>query len=143
MGRVGGLPGRYRVVISLRTRRGRRSPLFLLSTDTVLPLSQVVQLYMGRWLIERLHWDLKVKLGLGDVRARSLRGICRYAAVCLLARGFLEWRAWAKTGASADSMIAPLRRARAERILRQTLRQARRGVKTQTILEQRARQLCA
>lgn len=141
-GAVEGLPSRCRVVWSLRKRRDR-TPLYLLSTDITLSLCEVVQLYAGRWLVELLHWNLKVNLGLNDFRVRSLRGIVRYAALCMVAQACLEWRAWNKAGTSAVDARNSLRRLRAERLLRDATRAARRGVTLRTILKSFAPLLAA
>ncbi len=141
-GRVEGLPSRCRVVWSLRKKRDR-NPLYLLSTDVTLSLSEVLQLYAGRWLVELLHWNLKVNLGLKDFRVRSLRGIVRYAAVCMMAQACLEWRAWGKPGTSPVDVRNSLRALRAERLLRASARAARRGVNIRTIIKTYAPLLAA
>lgn len=134
VGRLTGLRARMRVVFSLRDRGGHE-PLYLFSTDLSLSAAQIVQLYSGRWLVEILHWHLKVKLGLGDFRVRSLRGVGRYAVICLLAQALLEWGAWGREGVRPCDVIGQLRREHGERLLKQALRRAKRGVRTQTILE--------
>lgn len=134
VGRLEGLRARMRVVFSLRTRGGKE-PLYLLSTDLKLSVGQIVQLYSGRWLVELLHWQLKVKLGLGDFRVRSLRAVGRYAVICLLAQALLEWGTWKQEGVGPCEVIGQLRREHSQRLLKQALRRAKRGVSTRTIVE--------
>ncbi|MBI5155025.1 transposase [Candidatus Poribacteria bacterium] len=133
VGYVRGLPMRCRVLISLRKKRDK-SPFYLLSSDTTLPLQQVTQLYQGRWLVELLHWNLKVKLGFGQFRVTTLRGICRYATICILTQSLLESMSWLIPGATPTDAIHELRRARAEGHLRRAFARARKGVSIRTIL---------
>lgn len=95
----------------------------------------MVQHSAGRWLVELPHGNLKVNPGLNDFRVRSPRGIFRYAAVCMVAQGCVEWRAWNKVVTSpVDARNSP-RRLRAERLLRAVARAARRGVNILTLLK--------
>jgi hypothetical protein len=133
-GRIQGLASHWRVVFSLRNKK-EKNPFYLLTNDLTLSLAAVLQLYQGRWGIEVLHWNLKVKLGLGDFRVRSLVGICRWMVVCFVAQSVLQWKAFKSQSDSPCEAISTLRRQHAQMLISAAIRKARRRVRTKTILQ--------
>lgn len=131
-GLVEGVGQTCRVVISRGT--GRRAPVFyLLTTDLTLSLQEVMQIYSGRWRVELLHWDLKVKLGLEDFRVRNLEGLLRWITVEFLAVNLIRWMSVQQREGSGE-VLSRLRRERAEMLLRDAVRRAKKGTRPKTIL---------
>jgi hypothetical protein len=52
-------------------------PAFLLTTDLVSPVQELIQAYLDRWEIETLHRDLKTHLGLGQAQTWSQKSVPR------------------------------------------------------------------
>ena len=71
---------------------GDRYPEYFLCTDTSLSAQEALALYSGRWVVEVDHLYLKVRLGLGDFRLRSYKGVSRYFDLVCLTLAYLYWR---------------------------------------------------
>jgi len=71
---------------------GDKYPEYFLCTDTSLSAQQALALYTGRWVVEVDHLYLKIRLGLGDFRLRSYKGVSRYFDLVCLTLAYLYWR---------------------------------------------------
>ncbi|MFQ5632157.1 MAG: transposase [bacterium] len=71
---------------------GDRYPEYFLCTDTSLSAQEALALYTGRWVVEVDHLYLKIRLGLGDFRLRSYKGVTRYFDLVCLTLAYLYWR---------------------------------------------------
>lgn len=79
------------VIISKRHNRDR-FPEYFLCTDLSLDAESILNFYMKRWSCEVDHLYLKVYLGLGDFRMRSVEGISKYFALVFLTLAYLQFR---------------------------------------------------
>lgn len=71
---------------------GDKYPEYFLCTDTSLSAQEALALYTGRWVVEVDHLYLKIRLGLGDFRLRSYKGVSRYFDLVCLTLAYLYWR---------------------------------------------------
>ena len=70
---------------------GEKEPTkFWLSTlAETMPITQMIDLTMMRWRIERDYHELKQEVGLGHFEGRGWRGFHHHATMCIAAYGFL------------------------------------------------------
>lgn len=92
-GRLNGVPGYVRVLISQKGP-GARAPKYFLSTDTKLSAQEILRRYQKRWSQEVDYWYVKLQLGLGDFRLRSYEAISKWYAVVYLVLVYLYWQSY-------------------------------------------------
>jgi DDE superfamily endonuclease len=71
-----------------RTKRSRlyyRRSAFLLTTDSITPATQLLQVYLDRWEIEVNHRDEKTTLGVGQAQLWSPQSVARQPALVVAA----------------------------------------------------------
>jgi hypothetical protein len=73
-------------------RRVVRAQKILMTNDTRLTATDVVDLYDRRWQIELFFKELKSTLGFARHRFRQFTKVEGWAQVCLIAFAYLEWR---------------------------------------------------
>ncbi len=66
--------------LSFYSKINYREPAYMLCTDLVSPIEQLVQAAFDRWQIELNHRDEKDILGVGDAQVRSSRSVPRQPA---------------------------------------------------------------
>jgi hypothetical protein len=66
--------------LSKHGRTNYRDPVFLLTTDTVTEVVELIQAYFDRWQIEVNHRDEKELLGVGQAQVRSRESVPRHPA---------------------------------------------------------------
>jgi hypothetical protein len=66
--------------LSLHSKTNYREPAYLLCTDLVSPIEQLIQACFDRWQIEVNHRDEKDILGVGQAQVRSPRSVPRQPA---------------------------------------------------------------
>lgn len=80
--------------LAYRPAKGRpllyRDPIYLICSDTQLPLPRLVQTYLWRWQIEVGFRDQKSLLGSGEAQIRKAAAVARVPALIAAAYGFLQ-----------------------------------------------------
>jgi hypothetical protein len=137
-GRLRGVPGEVRLLISQKDR-GSQAPRYFLSTDTSLSCSEVLHRYQKRWAIETDYWRIKLDLGLGDYRVRSYEAVARWYAVVYLVLAYLYWHKYQQEEKhrhtiSLSEVLQGLRQAHQRAWLRQACGEAAAGVPVEQVL---------
>jgi hypothetical protein len=91
VGRLSKVPFDVRVMFSKRHPRAR-SWAYFLSTDLARSVVQTLRGYGGRWSCEVVNFYAKTRLGLADVRVRSVEAVDRYVVAVHLAWAYVEQR---------------------------------------------------
>jgi hypothetical protein len=91
VGRLSKVPFDVRVMFSKRHPRAR-SWAYFLSTDLARGVVQALRGYGGRWSCEVVNFYAKARLGLADVRVRSVEAVDRYVVAVHLAWAYVEQR---------------------------------------------------
>jgi DDE superfamily endonuclease len=91
VGRLSKVPFDVRVLFSKRHPRAR-SWAYFLSTDLARSVIQTLRGYGGRWSCEVVNFYAKTRLGLADVRVRSVEAVDRYVVAVHLAWAYVEQR---------------------------------------------------
>jgi len=91
VGRLSKVPFDVRVMFSKRHPRAR-SWAYFLSTDLARTVIQTLRGYGGRWSCEVVNFYVKTRLGLADVRVRSVEAVDRYVVAVHLAWAYVEQR---------------------------------------------------
>lgn len=122
-GRLQGVPGEVRILISQTGPGARRAPRYFLCTDMKLSVQEILRRYQNRWSQEVDYWHVKLQLGLGDFRLQSYEAIEKWYAVVYLALAFLYWQCYedrdtcGRTTGLSEVMLR-LREAHQEEVLR-------------------------
>jgi hypothetical protein len=79
--------------VGYRLRKGSellyRQPAYLICTDPVLPLDQLIQYYLWRWDVEVNHRDEKQIIGVGRAQVRSEQSVDRQPALAVASYAIL------------------------------------------------------
>lgn len=138
-GRLNGVPGNVRVLISQKGP-GARAPKYFLSTDTQLSAQEILRRYQQRWSQEVDYWYVKLQLGLGDFRLRGYEAISKWYAVVYLVLVYLYWQSYqtkkdhGKT-TSLSEVLARLREEHERAVLRAACEEVANGTPIEQVLE--------
>jgi len=138
-GRIRGVPGEVRVVISQRGP-GVRTPKYFLCTDTTLSAQAILTRYQQRWSQEVDYWYVKLQLGLADFRLQSYEAIAKWYAVVYLVLVYLYWQQYehqANQGASTSlsEVLARIRQDHQREVLRAACEEVARGASVEEVVE--------
>jgi DDE superfamily endonuclease len=89
-GRLRGVPGDVRVVLSQKGP-GQRTPKYFLCTDPTLSAQAILQHYQVRWSQEVDFWHVKLQLGLGDFRLQRYEAVEKWYTVVYFVFAYLYW----------------------------------------------------
>jgi len=137
-GRLRGVPGEVRVVISQRGP-GVRTPKYFLSTDLTLSAQEILRRYQHRWRQEVDYWYVKLQLGLGDFRLHSHEAIGKWYAVVYLVLVYLYWQSYETQEAhgkttSLSEVLARIREEHQRAVLRAACEEAASGTPVEEVL---------
>ncbi len=138
-GRLRGVPGEVRVLISQRGP-GVRTPKYFLSTDLTLSAQEILRRYQHRWSQEVDYWYVKLQLGLGDFRLRRHEAISKWYAVVYLVLVYLYWQSYEGQGrngkpTSLSAVLARLREEHQRAVLRAACEEAASGTPVEQVLQ--------
>jgi len=138
-GRLRGVPGEVRVLLSQRGP-GVRTPKYFLCTDLTLSAQEILKRYQHRWRQEVDYWYVKLQLGLGDFRLRKHEAISKWYAVVYLVLVYLYWQSYQCQGAhgktiSLSEVLARLRAEHQRAVLRAACEEAANGIPVEQVLE--------
>jgi hypothetical protein len=138
-GRLSGVPGEVRVLLSQRGP-GVRTPKYFLCTDLTLSAQEILSRYQHRWRQEVDYWYVKLQLGLGDFRLQSYEAIEKWYAVVYLVLAYLYWQSYEhkkKHGhaTSLSEVVARLREEHQREVLRTACEEAAQGTPVEEVLE--------
>jgi len=139
VGRLRGVPGAVRVVMSQRGP-GVRAPKYFLCTDLTLSAQEILRRYQHRWSQEVDYWYVKQELGLGDFRLQSYEAIERWYAVVYLVLGYLYWRSYEARDTqghtpSLSEVMAGIRHDHQREVLRAACEEVAAGTPVEAVLE--------
>jgi hypothetical protein len=139
VGRLRGVPGSVRVVMSQRGP-GVRAPRYFLCTDLTLYAQEILRRYQHRWSQEADYWYVKQELGLGDFQLQSYEAIERWYALVYLVLVYLYWRSYEARDAaghtpSLSEMMAGIRHDHQREVLRAACAEAAAGTPVEAVLE--------
>jgi hypothetical protein len=142
LGRIRGVPGTVRVVISQRGP-GVRTPKYFLCTDIKLRAQEILTRYQQRWSQEVDYWYVKLQLGLGDYRLQHFESIAKWYAVVYLVLVYLYWQRYeheARHGGSTSvsEVLARLRQDHQREVLRAACEEVARGAEVAEVVERYA-----
>jgi hypothetical protein len=137
-GRLRGVPGMVRVLLSQK-EPGVRTPKFFLCTDTTLSAQEILRRYQHRWRQEVDYWYVKLQLGLGDFRLRKHEAISKWYAVVYLVLVYLYWQSYECKGAQGKTttlseVLARLREEHQRAVLRAACEEAANGTPVEQVL---------
>jgi DDE superfamily endonuclease len=138
-GRMKGVPGEVRLIISQKDRGGQ-APRYFLCTDPKLSCGEVLRKYQSRWAIETDYWWIKTALGLGDYRLRSYEAVARWYTVVYLVLSYLYWQKYEHEAAhggttSLSEVLQRIRRGHQRAWLRGACAEAAAGVPLEQVLK--------
>jgi hypothetical protein len=138
-GRLRGIPGKVRVLMSQRGP-GVRTPKYFLCTDLNLSAQEILVRYQHRWGQEVDYWYVKLQLGLGDFRLQSYEAIEKWYAVVYLVLGYLYWRSYEEARVhghttSLSEVLARIRQEHQREVLRAACEEVAQGTPVETVLE--------
>jgi DDE superfamily endonuclease len=139
VGRLRGVPGEVRVLLSQRGP-GVRTPKYFLCTDLTLSAQEILSRYQKRWGQEVDYWYVKLQLGLGDFRLQSYEAIAKWYAVVYLVLAYLYWRSYedAETHGHTTSLsevLARIRQGHQREVLRAACEEVAQGTPVGQVLE--------
>lgn len=137
-GRLRGVPGMVRVLLSQKGP-GVRTPKFFLCTDTTLSAQEILRRYQHRWSQEVDYWYVKLQLGLGDYRLRKHEAISKWYAVVYLVLVYLYWQRYEYKGSQGrtttlSEVLARLREEHQRAVLRAACEEAANGTPVEQVL---------
>jgi hypothetical protein len=137
-GRLRGVAGEVRVVISQRGP-GVRTPKYFLCTDTTLSAQEILTRYQRRWSQEVDYWYVKLQLGLGDFRLQSYEAITKWYAVVYLVLVYLYWQRYEhesrhKASTSLSEVLACIRQDHQREVLRAACQEVARGAAVEEVV---------
>lgn len=138
-GRLRGVPGDVRILISQKGP-GAKTPRYFLCSDTTLSCQDILQKYQSRWRIETDYWQVKMHLGLGDYRLQSYEAIAKWYSVVYLVLTYLYWRKYEHERVhggttSLSAILQATRREHQEACLRQACSEVAAGVPLEDVLQ--------
>ena len=138
-GRIRGVSGEVRVIISQRGR-GACAPKYFLCTDTTLSAQEILKRYQKRWSQEVDYWYVKLQLGLGDFRLHSHEAIERWYAVIYLVFNFLYWLRYQEHGkhkasTSLSEVLMEIRHHHQRETLRAACEEVARGARVEDVVK--------
>lgn len=138
-GRLRGVPGSVRVVISQKGP-GVRAPKYFLCTDLTLYGQEILSRYQLRWSQEVDYWYVKQELGLGDFRLQSYEAIEKWYAVVYLVLTYLYWRSYEEREShgrttSLSAVMTGIRRDHQREVLRAACGEVAAGTPVEAVLE--------
>jgi hypothetical protein len=137
-GRLRGVPGLVRVLISQKGP-GARAPKYFLCTDRTLSAQEILRRYQKRWSQEVDYWYVKLQLGLGDFRLRKHEAISKWYAVVYLVLVYLYWQSYeckenhGKT-TTLSAVLARIREEHQRAVLRSACEEAATGTPVEQVL---------
>jgi hypothetical protein len=138
-GRIKGVPGEVRVLISQKAP-GAKAPRYFLCTDLTLSAQAILERYQLRWGQEVDYWHVKLQLGLGDFRVRSYEAIAKWYAIVYLVLTYLYWQRYeyqkAQGGITTLSeVMTRIRQQHQREVLRTACEEVARGIPVEQVLE--------
>jgi hypothetical protein len=138
-GRLHGVPGDVRVLLSQKGP-GARAPKYFLCTDRTLSAQEILRRYQHRWSQEVDYWYVKLQLGLGDFRLQSYEAIAKWYAVVYVVLVYLYWLSYEdhKSHGRITSLSEVLSRIRQEHqrdVLRAACEEVAQGVPVEQVLD--------
>lgn len=138
-GRLRGVPGDVRVLLSQRGP-GARAPKYFLCTDLTLSVQAILSRYQLRWSQEVDYWHVKLQLGLGDFRLQSYEAIEKWYAVVYLVLVYLYWQCYEdkekhRRTTSLSEVMARIRLDHQREVLRAACREAAAGTPVEQVVE--------
>jgi hypothetical protein len=91
-----------------RRRLNYRDPAYLLTTDRLSPVRDLLQAYLDRWQIEPLHRDLKTGLGLGQAQNWADESVARIHSALVAVYSMLILAAIDTFGPARTAAFPPL-----------------------------------
>jgi hypothetical protein len=139
VGRLRGVPGTVRVVLSQRGP-GVRTPKYFLCTDLTLYGQEILSRYQHRWGQEVDYWYVKQELGLGDFRLQSYEAIEKWYAVVYLVLVYLYWRRYEESEKPGDTtslseVMTRIRQDHQREVLRAACEEVAAGAAVEAVLE--------
>jgi hypothetical protein len=139
VGRLRGVPGAVRVVLSQKGP-GVRAPKYFLCTDLTLYGQEILSRYQHRWSQEVDYWYVKQELGLADFRLQSYEAIEKWYAVVYLVLVYLYWRSYeesAQRGRTTrlSEVLTGIRQDHQRAVLRAACEEVAAGAPVETVLE--------
>ncbi len=139
LGRIRGVPGLVRVVISQRGP-GVRTPKYFLCTDSELRAQGILTRYQQRWSQEVDYWYAKMQLGLGDYRLHSHEAIGKWYAAVYLVLVYWYWQRYEHESrhgrsTSQSEVLAWLRQGYQREVLRAACEEVARGAAVEEVVE--------
>jgi hypothetical protein len=139
VGRLRGVPGTVRVVMSQRGP-GVRAPKYFLCTDLTLYGQEILSRYQHRWSQEVDYWYVKQELGLGDFRLQSYEAIEKWYAVVYLVLVYLYWRSYEARAShghtpSLSEVMTGIRQEHQREVLRAACEEVAAGTPVEAVLE--------
>jgi hypothetical protein len=138
-GRIQGVPGEVRVLLSQRGP-GVRTPKYFLCTDLTLSAQEILSRYQHRWGQEVDYWYVKLQLGLGDFRLQSYEAIAKWYAVVYLVLAYLYWQRYEDTErhgrtTNLSEVLARIRQRHQREVLRAACEEVAKGTPVDEVLE--------
>ena len=138
-GRLRGVPGEVRVLLSQRGP-GVRTPKYFLCTDLTLYGQEILSRYQHRWGQEVDYWYVKRELGLGDFRLQSYEAIEKWYAVVYVTLVYLYWRCYEYREAhgrttSLSEVMTRIRQDHQREVLRAACEEAAQGTPVEQVLQ--------
>ena len=137
-GRLKGVPGEVRILISQKAP-GARAPRYFLCTDTTVPVTDILNWYQKRWHQEVDYWFVKLELGLADFRVQSYEAIAKWYAVVYSVLVYLYWRryesaATPQQATSLSEVLAEIRQQHQQEVLRSACEEVAAGTPIAAVL---------
>jgi hypothetical protein len=138
-GRIHGVPGEVRVLLSQRGP-GVRTPKYFLCTDLTLSCQEILSRYQHRWSQEVDYWYVKLQLGLGDFRLQSYEAIAKWYAVVYLVLAYLYWQKYEYEEShgqttSLSEVLARIRQEHQREVLRAACEEVAKGTPVDEVLD--------
>jgi hypothetical protein len=138
-GRINGVPGSVRVLISQKAP-GAQAPRYFLCTDLTLSAQAILERYQLRWAQEVDYWHVKLQLGLGDFRLQSYEAIAKWYAVVYLVLTYLHWQRYEYEKAqprttTLSEVMTRIRQQHQRDVLRSACQEVAGGTSLEQVLE--------
>jgi hypothetical protein len=138
LGRLSGVPGDVRILISQKAR-GARAPRYFLCTGVTASVADILNWYQKRWHQEVDYWFVKLELGLADFRVQSYEAIAKWYAVVYSALVYLYWRRYEsgptpQQTTSLSEVLAEIRQQHQQEVLRSACEEVATGTPIAAVL---------